>query len=154
MSKRIVSFAAFEQVVKRLQGQLAWRGRAGSGTGSIFTLQFGPALANDEKQGEFSLIVSCAWRIVEAGNILCTWHENSDEALAPALKNLEGMQVAEAVLSELGDLTIYFTFTTGRILHIWNDAPYTEGDSWFICYQGAGCYAVEIRNAFTYESED
>ncbi len=152
MSKRVVSFAAFEQIVKQLQGQLAWRGKAGSGTGSIFTLQFGPALANDEKRGEFSLMISCAWRIVEAGSILCTWHEDSDEVLAPTLKNLEGMQVAEVVLSELGDLSIYFT--TGRILQIWNDAPYTEGDSWFVCYQGAGCYAVEIRNKFTYEPED
>lgn len=94
-------------------------------------------------------MVSCAWRIVEAGSILCTWHEDSDEALAPALKNLEGMQVAEASLSDLGDLIIHFT--SGRSLYIWNDAPYKEGDSWFICYLNAGCYAVETRNEFTYE---
>lgn len=149
MNKCSASFTEFEQVIKQLQGQPAWRSRAGSGTGSIFTLQFGPALASDETQGEFSLLVSCAWRIVEASSILCTWHEDSDEALAPILKKLEGVQVAEASLSEFGDLLI--RFTTGRVLHIWNDAPYKESDSWFLCYQGVGCYAVEARNKLTYE---
>ena len=96
-------------------------------------------------------MVSCAWRIAEAGSILCTWHEDADGALAPALKALEGMVVTEASLSELGDLIIHLA--TGRTLQVWNDAPYADSESWFLGHQGKGYYEVGVRNKFTYEAE-
>jgi hypothetical protein len=54
MKQRNVEFSEIERIIQLMQGQLAWRSRAGSGTGSIFTLQFGPVVATNETQGEFS----------------------------------------------------------------------------------------------------
>ncbi|GAA4022969.1 hypothetical protein GCM10022409_03490 [Hymenobacter glaciei] len=152
MSKRSVSFFEFEQVTQELSGQQVWRSRAGSGTGSIFTMEFRPTLKTDKPQSEFSLMVYCAWRIVEAGRIICTWHEDADNNIAPALKTLEGTPVTKAILTEWGDLTI--DFLNGRSLHVWNDAPFKDGDSWFVGYSGLGYYSVSTRNAFFYELED
>ncbi|HEX8427449.1 DUF6188 family protein [Hymenobacter sp.] len=150
MKQRNVEFNEVEQIIQLIQGQLVWRSRAGSGTGSIFTLQFGPALPTDETQGEFSLMVCCAWRIIEGDAIICTWHNDSELILEPALKALEGTQVTKATLSEWGDLAI--RFDTGRALQIWNDAPFSDSESWSIGYQGAGYYWVEPNNGFMYEA--
>ena len=151
MSKRCASFSEFEQVIQELPGQQAWRIRAGSGTGSIFTMEFKRAKKTGEPESKFSLMVYCAWRIVEAGRIICTWHEDADANIAPALKTLEGIPVAKAILTEWGDLTVYFL--NGHSLHIWNDAPFKDGDSWFVGYSGLGYFSVATRTAFFYEPE-
>ncbi len=96
-------------------------------------------------------MVYCAWRIVEAGHIICTWHEDADVGISPALKTLEGTPVTNAILTEWGDLTV--DFLNGRSLHIWNDAPFKDDDSWFVGYSGLGYYSVTARNAFFYEPE-
>ena len=94
-------------------------------------------------------MVFCAWRIVEGGSVLCTWHEDADTSLAPALKVLEGILITSAVLTEWGDLTI--NFLNGYSLHIWNDAPFEDSDSWNVGYSGLGYYSVATHNAFFYE---
>ncbi|MDF7811394.1 hypothetical protein [Hymenobacter sp. YC55] len=152
MKQRLVKFNEIEQIIQLIQGQLAWRSRAGSGTGSIFTLQFGSALSTNETQGKFSLMVYCAWRIVERDAIICTGHNDADSVLAPALKALEDTQVTKVTLSEWGDLAIYFD--TGRALQIWNDAPFLDSESWSINYQGTAYYWVEAGNRFMYELID
>ncbi len=155
MSKnKLISFAEFAQVIEQLPGRSAWRSKAGAGTGSIFTLQFGLPLIDDDQEGEFSLMVSCAWRVVEAGRIICSWHEDSKDVLAPALRQLcYSGEVMEATLSALGDLTVLFA--DGRSLQVWNDAPFEEGsECWSIGYQGRGYYAVETRNSFVYEERE
>lgn len=149
MEQRCATFGEVELIVNRLEGQLAWRSRAGSGTGSIFTLQFGPALSSDESTGEFSLMVYCAWRIVKGNTIICTWHGDSDTILVPALKSLENDWVTKATLSKWGDLTV--NFKEGYALQIWNDAPFTGTDSWSIGHKGSGFYAVEPAQGFVYE---
>ena len=152
MKQRSVEFSEVEQIIQLMQGQPAWRSRAGSGTGSIFTLQFGSVVATDETQGEFSLMVYCAWRIIEGDAIICTWHNDADSVLAPALKALEGAQVTKATLSEWGDLAIYFN--TGCALQIWNDRPFEDSDSWDVGYQGAGYYSMGLGRGFCYELTD
>ena len=152
MSKsRSVAFEEFARVIAQLPGHCAWRSEAGAGTGSIFTLQFGPPSEDDDQEGEFSLMVYCAWRIVQAGRIICSWHEDSKTVLAPALRELwHSGEVIKASLSAFGDLTIQFT--NSRSLQIWNDAPFEEGsECWSIGYQGRGYYGVESRNRFVYE---
>jgi hypothetical protein len=154
MSKnKLISFAEFARVIAELPGRSAWRSKAGAGTGSIFTLQFGLPLVEDEQEGEFSLMVSCAWRIVDAGRISCSWHEDSETVLAPALRQLwYSGEVTEATLSTLGDLTIQFA--NGQSLQIWNDAPFEEGsECWSMGYQGRGYYAVETKSHFVYEEK-
>ncbi|UOG77034.1 hypothetical protein MTX78_10620 [Hymenobacter tibetensis] len=149
MKQRNVEFNEVEQIIQLMNGQLAWRSRAGSGTGSIFTLQFGPALATDETRGEFDLMVYCAWRIIEGNAIICTWHNDSDSILAPALIAFEGTQVTNATLTTWGDLIIHFD--TGRALQIWNDKPFENSDSWNIGYQGKGYYSIGVGEGFCYE---
>jgi hypothetical protein len=151
-TKRIVSFAEFREVIEKLKNQPVWRSRAGSGTGSIFTLQFGPASARDEKRGEFSLMVFCAWRIVQAEHVICTWHEDADTSLAPALQKLENSTVASTAFTAWGDLTI--DFSNGYSLHVWNDAPFKDSDSWFIICEGLGNYWVDPRNTFIHEPHE
>jgi hypothetical protein len=154
MSKSItVSFETVAKVIAQLPGHEAWRSEAGAGTDSIFTLQLGPPLADDDQEGEFSFMVYCAWRIVEADRIICSWHEDSKTVLAPALQQLwHSGEVTEASLSTLGDLTIQFA--SGLSLQIWNDAPFEEGSEWWwMGYQGRGYYGVESRNQFVYEEK-
>ena len=151
MSIRSASFSEFEQVIQEMPGQQAWRIRAGSGTGSIFTMEFKPPSKTDGPQREFSLMVYCAWRIVKDGHVICTWHEDADANLAPALKKLESNSVTKAFLTEWGDLIV--DFLNGHSLHIWNDAPFKDGDSWFIGCSGLGYFSVTTRNAFFYEPE-
>ncbi|MET4104928.1 hypothetical protein ABIB60_000256 [Hymenobacter sp. UYP22] len=37
-NKRVASFAEFREIIEKLKNQPVWHSRAGSGTGSIFTL--------------------------------------------------------------------------------------------------------------------
>ncbi|TGD80446.1 hypothetical protein [Hymenobacter wooponensis] len=152
MKQRSSTFSEVEQIVKLLEHQQAWRSRAGSGTGSIFTLQFGPALFNDHTQGEFSLMVYCAWRIVEGSTTICTWREDAESILAPMLKDLEGAHVSKANLSEWGDLTI--DFNIGHSLQIWSEAHSEYPENWSIGYQGSGHYSMEIGKGFIYEKSE
>ena len=146
---RTASFSEFQQAIQGLRGKKAWRSRAGSSAGSIFTMKFGAETASVDSDSNFSLMVFCAWRIAQRGCVLCTWHEDADATLAPALKALEGVIVANVELTEWGDLTI--DFQDGHSLHIWNDAPFKDSDSWNIVCSGLGYYSVETRNAFFYE---
>ncbi|MBO2011018.1 hypothetical protein [Hymenobacter negativus] len=151
---RLASFEEFAQVIAQLPGHSAWRSEAGPSTGSIFTFQFGLPSDDDDQEGEFSLMVYCAWRIVEAGRIVCSWHEDSKTVLAPALQQLLlSGEVTDASLSPFGDFTIQFA--NDRSLQIWNDAPFEEGsECWSVGYQGRGYYAVESRNRFVYEEKE
>ena len=139
MRPRETSFPEIADAVQLLHGQLVQHSEVDDPRSHIFTLHFGPNPA--------SLTVHCAWRIVEAENIRCSWQEAMDEYTEPALQALLGQQVVEATVSAFGDLTL--RFAAGRALHIWNDAPYEEGDSWVLQQPGRGEFAVACRNWFT-----
>lgn len=94
-------------------------------------------------------MVYCAWRITEGNSIICTWHNDADSVLAPAMKALEGTQVTNATLTTWGDLIIHFD--TGYALQIWNDRPFKDSDSWDIGYQGNGYYSIGTGKGFHYE---
>ncbi|WP_375416161.1 hypothetical protein [uncultured Hymenobacter sp.] len=147
-----ITNADLRELVAQMIGATAWRSRAGSGTGSIFTLEFGLALPANDKQGEFSLMVYCAWRIVMGSKLLCSWHDDSDEVLAPGLAALEGLAVAQTSLSEWNDLSV--RFATGHELHIMNDcSPFRDFDScWDVIYKGQTNYCVNIDSSITQES--
>lgn len=97
-------------------------------------------------------MVFCAWRIVTAERVICTWHEDASIRLAPALQTLENSMVASAALTAWGDLTI--DFSNGYSLHIWNDAPFKDSDSWSIICEGLGNYWVDPRNTFMHEPHE
>ncbi|GAB3825830.1 hypothetical protein [Hymenobacter jeollabukensis] len=137
--------------VTQLVGTRPWRSRAGNGTGSIFTLEFGEPLPTDANQGAFSLMVYCAWRIVREDQVLLSWHDDSDAFLAPGLKALEGLTVAAVELSAWRDLTI--RFADGQALHILNElSPHRDWDcSWFVIHQNRQIYGVQPDNAIVLE---
>jgi hypothetical protein len=143
MSQESLTTAALQQLVSQLIGTRPWRSRAGSGTGSIFTLQFGEPLPANPKDGAFSLMVFCAWRIVRGGQLLLSWHDDSDEVLAPGLAALEGHTVISVELSSCYDLTI--RLTNGEELQILNDfSPHRDFDEcWSIIHLGQYYYYVQ-----------
>ncbi|MCB2410058.1 hypothetical protein [Hymenobacter lucidus] len=147
-----VSPVVLRELTARMIGAQAWRSRAGSGTGSIFTLEFGPPLPGNAIQGEFSLMVYCAWRVVALGSgLLFSWHDDPDEVLAPGLATLEGLVVTSVDVSEWHDLKL--GFADGRQLQVMNDlSPLRDWDtSWFITYQGETHYCVNTDNSITRE---
>ncbi|KAA9339767.1 hypothetical protein F0P96_03890 [Hymenobacter busanensis] len=147
-----ISTETLHELVVSMVGAEAWRSRAGSGTGSIFTMEFGPPLPDNARQGEFSLMVYCAWRIGAAGNILTSWHDDSESCLAPGLAALEGAKVRHVELSGWKDLTIQFD--NGQELHLFVDfSPQHDFDtSWFIIQHGKFCYSVNTDNTVSRES--
>ncbi|WP_162549754.1 hypothetical protein [Hymenobacter nivis] len=143
---------ALRELLNQLVGKTAWRSRAGSGTGSIFTLQFGSELLGDKTQGEFSLMVYCAWRIVKGNQILLSWHDDSDAALVPGLAILHEVQVVGIELSRWNDFAI--RFANGLELQIINDLSLLRDfdSSWFIIHKGAVHYSVTPNNLILVES--
>ncbi|GAB3636338.1 hypothetical protein GCM10027422_19280 [Hymenobacter arcticus] len=140
---KTITPADLHQLLLQLIGKKAWRSRAGEGTGSIFTLEFGAALPDDATQGELSLMVYCAWRVTEQDKILLSWQDDSAQVIAPGLAALMGLSVADITLSAWRDLTI--SFTNGRNLQIMNDfSPHKDFDtSWFISYGSKGYHVVK-----------
>ncbi|MGI4872865.1 MAG: hypothetical protein ACRYFX_17030 [Janthinobacterium lividum] len=145
---RPTDYPTIVQAVQRLQGQFVLQSAVEDPTSHIFTLWFGLTLAADQLVETGALNVHCAWRTEEAGKILCAWQQSIDRYTEPALQTLVGLQVATVTPSEYGDL--HLSFTSGRTLHIWNDIPYEEGDSWLLGFPGQGEYAVASPNEFTY----
>lgn len=97
-------------------------------------------------------MVYCAWRVVVPGQgVLFSWHDDSEEVLAPGLAALEGLVVTRVDVSEWHDLKL--VFTNGQELHSINDlSPLRDWDtSWFITYQGETHYCVNTDNSITWE---
>ncbi|WP_125916958.1 hypothetical protein [Hymenobacter coccineus] len=142
---------ALRELLNQLVGKPAWRSRAGNGTGSIFTLQFGPELPNNKTQGEFSLMVYCAWRVVKGNQILLSWHDDSDEILAPGLAMFHEAVVTAIKLSQWNDLI--FHFSNGQEIQIINDfSPFNDFDeSWSVIHNGRVAYAVRPDNDIDYK---
>lgn len=70
--------------------------KAGTGTGSIFTLHLRPAA------GEVRyLMVYCAWKMLRAGRVACTW-QDPEAYLAAALSAHEGETVESARVASGG----------------------------------------------------
>ena len=88
--------------------------KAGPGTGSIFTLHLRPAA------GEVRyLMVYCAWKLLRAGRVACTW-QDPEAALAAALSAHEGETVASARVSSGGDVEL--TLQSGAQLKLFVDS--------------------------------
>jgi len=146
-----LSSADLLALIRQLSGMAAWRSKAGNGTGSIFTIEFGNPLPTIGTQGELSLMVYCAWRIVEPGHVLCSWHDDSEEIIAPNLAAIEKLVVLEANLSAWNDLNI--RFINGRELQIVNDFSIHHGfdTSWFITHKEEIHYCVNSDSSLTQE---
>lgn len=134
MTERVGCLEELRQLTQQLCGLVSWGSRAGSGTGSIFTLQFGRPLAENPAWGEFSIMVYSAWRITaDTTRLGCTWREDARTVLRPNLLYLQEKRVTAASVSDWGDL--HLTFATGWHLHVFADLPTPisgADDCWFI----------------------
>lgn len=132
MTERKATRAELQQALQRLNGLRTWNSRAGSGTGSIFTLEFGEVLPERAGQGELSLMVSCAWRLNDRQQIMCTWHDDADSVLATCLALLHEARVIEVTLSSWGDLQLQFS--NSLVLDVFADLSVRQigDDNWLI----------------------
>jgi hypothetical protein len=89
-----------ESVLSAVRGQRIWSVLAGRGTGSVFSLAIGrqltrripvrnPTLSELERthEGEFRLMVECAWWLERQGQTICTWRDDN----APGARMLTGL---------------------------------------------------------------
>ncbi|RAK69968.1 hypothetical protein [Hymenobacter edaphi] len=152
MSQESVTTDALQRLISQLIGTQPWRSRAGSGTGSIFTLQFGEPLPANPREGAFSLMVFCAWHIVREEQIRLSWHDDPDQVLAPGLAALEGHTVTGAELSSWYDLVM--RLSNGQELHILNDfSPRRAFDEcWSIIHNGQQCHCVQPNGSIALTS--
>jgi hypothetical protein len=120
-----------------LRGRACWSALSGPSTGSVVQLQFEPkllrtapvdndALSDDERRydAEFVLYVSCAWRLEQAHEVICSAGDVERDAVRSGtlIERLVGKKVTDAHLSEpAGDVLV--TFENGYRLHIFCDEP-------------------------------
>jgi hypothetical protein len=123
--------AAFARATSRLVGKRCWAVIAGTGTGSDVALDFGdkvprdhpvrnPHLTRTEQlhTGEFSLFVTCSWRLDSARGVICDWTDSNAAGgmMVRGLKKLVGRQVESVrILGPTCDLVLGFI---GCSLHV------------------------------------
>jgi len=113
-----------EKALRALVGKPCWTVFAGPETGSAIDIHFGskiprlpplrnPALSDDERryEGEFSLYITCAWRMTENNQVVYGWTDAADDpaALNSTLEHLVGRTViAMDVKPTAWDLSLQF----------------------------------------------
>lgn len=123
--------------------------KAGPGTGSIFTLHLHPAAGAVRY-----LMVYCAWKLLQAGRVACTW-QDPEAVLAAALSTHEGETVASVRVSSGGDVEL--TLQSGAELKLFvdsvvQDMPLDEYSSCDYFVQGAEGTFSCIRGDFYWET--
>jgi hypothetical protein len=133
-----ISKSAFAASVAQLIGTTIESTKAGAGTGSVFNLHLRPPTG-----AVCYLMVFCAWKLLRAGAIACTW-QDAEEELAAALSAHQGETLVGARVESGGDLVL--TLATGAELKLFADgrAPDESSDSDYFIQQ-AGHTLVSLR---------
>jgi len=95
-------------------------------------MNFGENIPDKADWGELSLMISCAWRLNDGQQIVCTWHDDPDSALAPCLALLHDANVVGVTLSKWGDLQL--RFSNAMVLDVFADLSVRQigDDNWFV----------------------
>ncbi|TGE22708.1 hypothetical protein [Hymenobacter metallicola] len=141
--------AAFSAALIRLVvGSTVETVKAGPGTGSIFNLHLRTAA------GELChLMVYCAWKLLQAGHVACTW-QDAEENLAAALLAHLGEMVVSARVSSGGDMVLSLQSGAELKLFVDSSAQDTPVDEYSSCdyfAQGAESIFSCIRGGFYQE---
>lgn len=133
-------------LIDKFIGKKVLKVNAGGSTGSVFSLDIGDELISKEKnghtflQGEFFLMVNCAWRLddLDSNRPVTGWHENSDVGgvMTLRLKSLFNDEIEKIVLSSFYDLEIIFK-SRKRLFVFCDLTPYVDEESnWFFKSDG------------------
>ncbi|WBO86722.1 hypothetical protein [Hymenobacter yonginensis] len=145
----LISESVFAAAVEQLIGTTIQTTHAGPGTGSIFTMNL-----RAPTREEHHLMVFCAWKLLRAGTITCTWRD-AEEDLAAALAAHQRETLAGARVESGGDLVL--TLASGAELKLFADgrvpdepADQDQASDYFL-QQGLTTF-VSLRGAFYQEN--
>jgi hypothetical protein len=129
--------AGLADALAALRGRACWSALSGPSTGRVVQLQFerkllrtnpveNDALSDDERRydAEFVLYVSCAWRLEQGNEVLCSAGDIERDAVrnGAIIEHLVGKKVTDTRVSEpAGDVSV--TLENGYTLHIFCDEP-------------------------------
>jgi len=118
MAKERNEYESIRRLIDNLIGKKVLKVNAGGTTGSVFSLDIGDELISREKnghaflQGEFFIMVNCAWRLDDLDNNrpLTGWREDSDVdgIMTLRLKTLLNDEIEGIELTPFYDLQIIF----------------------------------------------
>lgn len=106
------------QELDKLVGNKTLKVTAGSGGGSIITIEFGDQLNLSPKsfgkyniyEGDFSMMIYCSWRLESKDTVLTSWNEDNydDGPMVMNLKKLLNVKIKSYDLYSFFDLKIHF----------------------------------------------
>jgi len=119
----VMTHSKFNIQLKKLIGKPLWATVAGVGTGSILGLKFGkkikkarpsnnPHLSRSARyyDGEFGMMVYCAWRVEKDSNIVCGSMDSNESGglMVEGIKVLHNKRVRAIHIGKIPDLCIDF----------------------------------------------
>lgn len=120
----MTSFTDLESGLTLLVDQICWAILAGEGTGSALSLLIGKKIPRAEPipnkwlsdearefNGEFELLIDCAWRLDTHSEVICGSGESNrnDGPMIQGLQKIEGSEIESvSIQTPAGDLSIKF----------------------------------------------
>lgn len=125
--------------LNNIVGQKVLKINLGENTGSIINLEFGEELKIVKKgkyefwEGEFSLMIYCAWRLSKLESVLTSWQESNsiDGVMVRGLDGLKLKRVLSVEISNFYDL--FVRFEDDIELHVFTDLSANQNldTNWF-----------------------
>lgn len=118
-----ITYSKLNNQFKKIISKPLWATVAGAGTGSILGLRFGkkikkarpsnnPHLSRSVRyyDGEFSMLIWCAWRVEKDSNIICGSMDSNESGglMVEGIKVLHNKRVRAIHIGKIPDLCIYF----------------------------------------------
>jgi hypothetical protein len=158
---------AFFDRLRKLVGRKCWGFVAGSGTGSMVALDFGgrvprrqrlqnSCLTSEQQRftGEYSLFVSCSWRLDGHDTVLCGCEDSNVEGgpMLTGLRSLVGQMVIAVEISPQG-CDLVFVFGNGLSLRVFCEhTDNEEQDDNYSFFVPGLVYTVGCRSVLTVEA--
>lgn len=157
--------ASFKRELAKLQGLECWGVIAGTGSGSMITIELGRRIQRDAPVkndniseelrnycGEYCVFVEgCAWRLEDNETIVCGWGEEG-ATIREKMRCLVGCKLTKVELSNWAfDLTL--SFNDRYLLRLFCDQTAGTLDNYSIRFP-SGWYSVRPRSKLAREATD
>lgn len=162
-------FRRLRQALRQLVGRNCWGIVAGAGTGSTVALDYGkkvprkmairnPHLTEEQRcfTGEYSVFVTCSWRLDSSADVICGWEDGNDEGgpMLRGLRSLVGRSVSDVeVMSPGHDLAIRFESDTWLRVFCDHTSEADDGDNYSF-FTRKTVYTVGCRGRIRTEPRD